>query len=360
MKGLSTAIAISMVSAVGLGTQVEAADFDPAAYFGGKTIRVIVGFRAGGGTDLQARLFAQHWTKVMPGNPRFNVTNVRPNTASANRLYRSAPDGMTLEMSASANVIRQFTSKQAKFKIEENRIIGTHTGTSSVIFAHKDLPYKTLREAIGGKTVIRIGQRNSKSGAAMRLAALSKWLNIPMKFISGVRGTADSLIAIERRDVDAFLPGGGGTIWYSLPFHRPGWMKSGTVRPLAKMGPSTISITANSEIPMPSHVPFASELLTDPKQKALYEAFANIDSRYGKIFMAPPKTSDAIINTYRKTYKVLLDDKAFAPKLEKLMGEPISFTSGAEMEPIIEQMVKDYAKNKKVYAQWSKWAKKLF
>lgn len=35
-----------------------------------------VGFGPGGGTDLQARHFAANWSKYMPGNPRFQVTNI--------------------------------------------------------------------------------------------------------------------------------------------------------------------------------------------------------------------------------------------------------------------------------------------
>jgi tripartite-type tricarboxylate transporter receptor subunit TctC len=340
--------------------QVAQSKFDAAAYYKGKTIRLQVGFSAGGGTDLQARHFAAYWGKYFPGNPRFRVTNVRPNTASANRLYRSPPDGMTLELTASVNIIRQFTSRQAKFKIQENRIVGSHTGSSSIVFGHKDLPYKTLRDAIGGKTIIRIGQRNAKSGGAMRLAVVSEWLNIPMKFVPGARGTADNLIALERRDTDAFMPGGGGTLWFSFPFIRPGWLKKGTVRPLAKMGPSDLKIGANNEINMPSDVPFIVDLLKDPKRKKLYEAFASIDSRYGKIFMAPPRTPDHIINVMRKSYAATLADKAFRTKLETMMGEPVTFRSGKEMEPVVDQMVKDYTKNKAVYAKWVKLAKKRF
>jgi tripartite-type tricarboxylate transporter receptor subunit TctC len=340
--------------------QVAQSKFDAAAYYKGKTIRVQVGFSAGGGTDLQARHFAAHWGKHFPGNPRFRVTNVRPNTASANRLYRSPPDGLTLEMTASSNVIRQFTSRQAKFKIQENRIIGSHTGSASVLFAHKDLSYKTLRDAIGGKKVIRIGQRNAKSGGAIRLAVVSEWLNIPMKFVPGARGTADNLIALERRDTDAYMPGGGGTLWYSLPFIRPGWLKNGTLRPFAMMGPSDLRIGSNKEMKMPSNVPYITDLLKDPKKKALFEAFSSIDTRYGKIFMAPPKTPDHIINLMRTSYAAILADKVFRAKLETMMGAPVKFTPGAEIEPILDQMVKDYAKNKDIYKKWIKLAKKRF
>jgi hypothetical protein len=43
-----------------------------------------------------------------------------------------------------------------------------------------------------------------------------------------------------------------------------------------------------------------------------------------------------------------------------MMGAPVKFTPGAEIEPILDQMVKDYAKNKDIYKKWIKLAKKRF
>jgi tripartite-type tricarboxylate transporter receptor subunit TctC len=364
-KALSSLVTAGLLSVAAFGAGAAegskaASNFDAADYFSGKTIRILVGFSAGGGTDLQARLFADHWGKFLPGRPRFVVANVKPNTASANRLYRSPPDGTTMELTASSNVAKQFTSPQAKFKIEENRIVGSHTGSSSVMLAYKDLPYRTVRDAIGGKAPIRVNQRGPSEGGAMRLAAMSEWLDVPVKFITGARGTADKLLDMERGNTDAHLAGGGGTVWFSLPFIRPGWMQDGMVRPFVLMGPSDIEVGANNEIGMPADVPYVTDLLTDPKRKKLYEAFANIDSRYSKIFMLPPGTPDPIVDAFRQSYQAMLADAAFRAKLEKLMGEPVTFTSGQEIEPRLDQMVKDYAENADEFARWISWAKERF
>jgi len=333
------------------------ADFDAERYYAGKTVRVLVGFSAGGGTDLQARLFAQYWTETLPWHPRFAVTNVRPSTASANRLYRSDPDGFTLEMTAGSNVSDRFTSSQAQFRVERDRVIGSHTGSSSVLFVYKDAPYKSLKEAMGGTTPIRIGEGHATSGIAMRMAAMSEFLKIPVKFIPDERGTADSLIALERGDADAFAPGGGGNVWFSLPYIRPNWLKNGTVKPLALMGPSNIKIGPNSEMAMPDDTPYVADLIQDPKQKDEYEAFANIDARYSKIFMAPPGTPEPIVDALRTSYKALLDRPDFRSKLEQMMGEPLTYTPGDQIEKELAQMVASYEKYKDVYGAWAEWAK---
>lgn len=337
-----------------------ASDFDAASYFSGKTVRILVGFSAGGGTDLQARLFAQYWSETMPGHPRFTVTNVRPSTASANRLYLSDPDGFTLEMTAGSNVSDRFTSAQAKYRVERDRVIGSHTGSSSVLFAYKSIPYKSLKEAMGGTTPIRIGEGHATSGIAMRMAAMSEFLKIPVKFIPGERGTADSLLTLERGDADAWAAGGGGSVWFSIPYIRPNWLKNGNLKPFALMGPSSIKIKPNSEIAMPADVPYVADLIKDPTQKDEYEAFADIDAHYSKIFMAPPGTPDNIVNAFRESYKALLDKPDFRAKLEHMMGEPVTYTPGDKIEKDLARMVQSYEKYKDVYGKWAEWAKSRY
>ena len=48
----------------------------PNDFFEGKTIRLIVGFSAGGGYDMYARLFARHMPKYIAGRPTIIVQNM--------------------------------------------------------------------------------------------------------------------------------------------------------------------------------------------------------------------------------------------------------------------------------------------
>jgi tripartite-type tricarboxylate transporter receptor subunit TctC len=360
MKKTALLVAVGFLGVTAQPSLAQSPGFDAQSYFSGKTITIQVGFSAGGGTDLQARHFAASWGDFMPGRPRFRVTNIRPNIASANRLYKSKPDGLILELTGSPNVINQFAIAQSQFKVEENRIIGSHVGALSVLFGHKGLPYKTLREAMGGKQVIRMGWRRPTQGGAMRMAALSEWLNIPMKFIPGASGTSDSLLELERGDTNAWIPGGAGTAWFGLPTIRPGWLKGGTIRPLALMGDREAKIPGNKEIEMPADVPYAADLIKDPEKKRQYLAFSNLIDRYSKIFMAAPKTPDPIIEAFRKSYRALLADKVFAQKLEVLQGDLVEFTPGEKIEKDLDQMVKDYKELEPVFKTWQTWAKARF
>lgn len=68
-------------------------------YYEGKTIRVIVGLRAGGTADTFIRTFADYWQKHIPGNPTIVVENMpgSGNLLATNHVYEAVePDGLTL------------------------------------------------------------------------------------------------------------------------------------------------------------------------------------------------------------------------------------------------------------------------
>src|ERR1044071_1681620 len=58
-----------------------------AEFYKGKTVRIIVGFSAGGGYDAYSRLIGRHLHKHIPGNPNVLVDNM----AGAGGLYAATP-----------------------------------------------------------------------------------------------------------------------------------------------------------------------------------------------------------------------------------------------------------------------------
>src|SRR5689334_25390412 len=71
----------------------------PAEFYKGRTIPVIIGYSAGGGYDLYARVLAQHMGAHIPGNPTLVPQNM-PGAGSikaALYLYTAAPkDGSVI------------------------------------------------------------------------------------------------------------------------------------------------------------------------------------------------------------------------------------------------------------------------
>src|SRR5215472_10786798 len=94
--------AMAALTGIGLGASARAADIDPATYFKGKTITLIVDFKPGGGTDVQARYFAARFGKFIPGEPRIVVTNLFPIPAGRNFTWNAKPDGTSISFLAAA------------------------------------------------------------------------------------------------------------------------------------------------------------------------------------------------------------------------------------------------------------------
>ena len=75
-------------------------------FFSGKTIRWIVPFSAGGGTDTAARQLAALLPEYIPGNPKVQVENIEGGNSilGVNEFAAADPDGLTiLQTSASTS-----------------------------------------------------------------------------------------------------------------------------------------------------------------------------------------------------------------------------------------------------------------
>src|SRR4030095_3914490 len=119
-----------------------------ADFYKGKTIRLVIGYSAGGTNDLWARAIARFWGKHIPGNPDFIVQNM-PGAATmiaANYIYGvEKSDGLTLGLIAPALFFNQLGGqKEVKFDWAKFAWIGTPEEASEMLSMRSDTPFKTL------------------------------------------------------------------------------------------------------------------------------------------------------------------------------------------------------------------------
>src|SRR5262245_60560055 len=92
-----------------LAGTAPSASQDPAAFYRGKTMRIVVGFSSGGGYDVYARVLARHIGRYIPGNPTVVVQNM-PGAASLKSvqfLTTGAPTDGTLITTFNPGLITQ-------------------------------------------------------------------------------------------------------------------------------------------------------------------------------------------------------------------------------------------------------------
>ena len=315
-------------------TGARADDFDAAKYFKGKTVRLVVDFKPGGGTDIQARYFAAHLPQFVPGTPRMTVTNLFPQPAGRNFVWKSAPDGLTLAFMASLGIGDELIDKTAEFESDKFTQIGSHAKRDMVLLMRGTLPYKTLLDAKGGKIPITIaeplGSADDISGKVMGVGMLALWLDIPLRIATVANGgLADSLLMIERGDVNTYI---AGSHWYALPTLRPGWFAKGYVRPIADMSHPDAPSIPNSEISMP--VPNVVTWLTD-EQRTLWNGLYLPEVLSGKGIAGPPNMRPEIAKALRDAYANAVNDPTFAKGIEKLQGQPVALIRGEKLQELV-------------------------
>jgi tripartite-type tricarboxylate transporter receptor subunit TctC len=325
-------------AAIALATTVTvpAQAFDAKKHFKGQTIRLIVDFKPGGGTDIQARYYAANWGKFIPGNPRLRVSNLFPNPSGRNFVWKSKPDGLTLSFVASASVGKEMVDKTAKFETAKFVQIGTHAKRDVVLLGRGTLPYNSLREAKGSSVKIVLAEpiaaATDLDSKLLAVTLLGMWMDAPMKIASVARsGTADTLLMLERGDITGWI---AGSQWYALPKMRPGWFKKGYLKPLADLGHPAAPAIPNSEIKMT--LPNAHTWLT-AEQKKLWEGIVLPGIIYGKAITAPPGLPADITKVLRDSYAKAVNDPVFGAGLEKIQGQPIAFIHGAKMQKLVAE-----------------------
>ena len=108
-----SAVTCVFLIAVFCGSLISSA-FGQEKFFEGKTIRIIVGFAAGGGFDIYSRAIARHMGRHIPGNPSVIVENMTGagSLLAANHLYKVAkPDGLTIGNIHGNQVLNQVLGK---------------------------------------------------------------------------------------------------------------------------------------------------------------------------------------------------------------------------------------------------------
>ena len=115
-----------------------------------KTVRIIVAYAPGGGTDVMARLFAPRFTEAL-GQP-FVVEN-RPGfggNIGTELVAKAPPDGYTLLMTTAAHAINVslYGGKVGYDPVRDFAPVSLVSAAPNMLSSHPSLPVKTLKELV--------------------------------------------------------------------------------------------------------------------------------------------------------------------------------------------------------------------
>jgi tripartite-type tricarboxylate transporter receptor subunit TctC len=331
MRGIGRVRAIGFSLAFLIAATQSGIASEPVS-FKGKTVTMIIGFAAGGGTDLAGRLIAAHLGKYLPGQPTVIVQNMpgaEGMTAMNFFANQSKPDGLTLTMgSGSVADPINFRKPQAKYDPSKFLFVGGAGRGGTVAIMSKEVEQHLHDKS---KPQVIMG---SPGGAPRSGVLVTAWgiefLGWNAKWVVGYKGTTDLFTALERGEIEMAATSSTHQIEKLL---QTGKFKivsqSGTVKDGQLVG--------RSDFP---DAPLLPEMLAgkiaDPIARKSFEYWASLESK-DKWLALPPGTPADIVQVYRTAFLKLTEDPDFVARA-KGMAEDFTPTSWQDLQSWIKVM----------------------
>ncbi|HEX5867489.1 MAG TPA: tripartite tricarboxylate transporter substrate-binding protein, partial [Beijerinckiaceae bacterium] len=204
MSTRRTLLAASMATAAALAGSLPASAQGAEPFYKGKTLRIMLGHPPGGSYDLYARLAADFMGKHLPGNPTIIVEH-RPGgggVVAANWFYAQAPrDGSMISLFPETLAHTQLLEPEVgKWKVQEMSYIGSFASVNPAFVVRKGAPTTDPKQMRDKTLVAGCTGRNSQSYQFP--AMLNALSGFKFKIVCGYKGSADSILAMERGEVD--------------------------------------------------------------------------------------------------------------------------------------------------------------
>lgn len=321
IRRLTAMMALLVASAILVGA-------DPIAdFYKGKTLRIVIGYAAGGGYDLYGRVFAEHFGKYLPGKPTVIAQNM-PGAGSfvaAKYLHDVAPkDGTTFGCVSQTLPLDASLSKRADIDVTSLSYIGRLVDNTDIGIGLPGSDFSTYDDA--RKREIVVGATGGASPGFLVPAALIAHGGAKFKIVSGYGGSNAVLLAMERKEVQ--LIGASGL---------PGVLQRNRDWITQRKAP-VLYQAALKRHPLLPHVPTIGELGVDPEGVAVLNTIA-ASSDIGRAVNTTPGVPPERLAALRKAFQDMISDPDFIDLMAK-RGLEFGPAPGSEIDAIVREVVK--------------------
>jgi tripartite-type tricarboxylate transporter receptor subunit TctC len=293
-----------------------------ADFYKGKTVSVVIGAK-NGSLALSAQIVSQHLGRYIPGNPTviFRQMPGGAHLGATGYVYNAAePDGLTI-LAANPNVaMAQLAGlPQVRFDIQQFEWLGSSGSDGALFSIRADLPYKTFKEFKDSGRELIAGTTGPGSNAYDMPLLLKEFAGANLKLLKGYAANSDILLAIERKEVDAYAAL-GTTIKLAVD--------RGAVRALVR---------ARAPVSGFNDLPIDEDLTTDPVGKSLM-AIRGIPLLIGRPFAVRPGTPADRVAILRDALAKAMADPELLAEAKKAQIE-INYISGPEVTKSFHEMM---------------------
>lgn len=330
---------MSLLAAGFIALAVGAPESALAQLYAGKTINIIVNYPAGGPTDIEGRIVAQHLPAHIPGSPTVVVRNVggAGGLIGSNQLGEASPNGDTIGFFTPA-INDQILGNPAMRTRYSDFVPISAVECPLVVYMRKDTPpgIKVPADLMKAKDfkVLSLNVQNSNS---MNMALALELLGIQYQHVPAYRGLKDVETAILQnigQMANSSLSGWAASVEPTMGnVVLPVWQLS----PRAKDG----SLPRSPALPnLQTFEEFYAQVRPDKplKGQMAYEAlraFADPQLAMFRIALMPPKANPEALGILRKAFAEMWKNPQFLADYSRVIKTEPIFVSGSDAQSIL-------------------------
>jgi tripartite-type tricarboxylate transporter receptor subunit TctC len=298
----------------------------PAEFYKGRNVDLYIGYSAGGGYDIYARVLARHMGKHIPGNPTVVPKNMEGagSLRLANWLYNvAAKDGSVFGTIGRGTPFDPLLgNKSAQFDATKYTWIGSANNEVSVCVAWHTSGIRTFDDMLAKPMIV--GGTSASADTDQFPKITNGVLGTKMRVISGYPGGNEIGLAMERGEVQ----GRCGWSWSSVKSTHQKWLDEKKFAVLVQL-----ALEKHPDIPA---VPLIVDLAKNHEQRQILKLiFAR--QVMGRPFLAPPDIPRDRAEVLRKAFMDTMKDKDFLADTERSQME-ITPVPGDELEKLVREI----------------------
>lgn len=302
----------------------SAAAQDPASFYKGNTLRIIVGFSAGGGYDHYARVLARHMGRHIPGQPNVIVQNM-PGAAglkSVRYLATAAPTDGTVINAFNSGLLSQAVTAPKKIGLNflDFGWLGSISEDFRVCFTWNGSGIKTWQDMLQ-RPQVNFGITGVGTASYIDSKMLSDLFGVHIHQITGYPGTTEKRLGMERGELD-----GDCTGWTSVPEHYS----------RDKLITVHLRYSRRVVFGLPESVPVARDVLTDERKKQVLDLVTS-SAVLGRPYIAPKSVPADRLQALRAAFDATMTDKEFVAEATK-QRLTIAPMDAAESESFVRKL----------------------
>ena len=300
----------------------------PADFYKGKNVDLTIGYSAGGGYDVYARLLARHMGRFIPGNPAIVPKNM-PGAGSlglANWLYNVAPkDGTAFGTIGRGTAFDPLLgSTKAQFDAAKFNWLGSMNDEVSVCVSWYTTGITSLEQVKHNE--LTVGGSGQAADTDQFPKVLNATIGTKFRLVTGYPGGNDVDLAMERGEV----MGRCGWSWSSVVATHKSWIDEHKINVLVQL-----SLSKHPDLP---NVPLVMDLANNDEQRQIFKlVFAR--QPMGRPFLAPPGVPSDRVSVLREAFMDTMKDGDFLAEAEKMKLE-INPVAGDAVQEIVQDVYK--------------------